>query len=69
MPYAAPKDLLTVLANVEFETALAADYPRFIDTTAARGSEQTLARLAKKLGLDLRSGDFDFNNRKTDRAP
>jgi hypothetical protein len=48
--YQPPNDILDVLQAIEFEEALEPTDPRRIDTRAARGSERTLDRLARKLG-------------------
>ena len=53
-----PDDILEVLAGLDFETALAPDDPRYVDTAEARGSAQTPARLAMKFGLLLQDGRF-----------
>jgi energy-coupling factor transporter ATP-binding protein EcfA2 len=53
-----PKTLLEVLQKIELEKALELNDPRFVDTRAARGSEKTLSRLARKFGLDLATGAF-----------
>ena len=58
MSYQAPDKILEVLQKIEYEEALAADDPRFVDTTVARGSQKTLDRLAKKFGLNLSDGRF-----------
>jgi hypothetical protein len=50
MPYEPPKDILQVLQKIEFEEALDPGDPRYVETEVARGSEQTFARVAKKLG-------------------
>ena len=47
----APTDLMTVMQQIQFEVALDADDPRYVDTREARGSEQTFQRLAKKFGF------------------
>lgn len=58
MPYEPPKHILEVLQRIEYEEALAPGDPRYVDTQAARGSEKTFSRLARKLGWDPTSGDF-----------
>lgn len=58
MTYQPPNDILEVLQRIEFEEALEPDDPRRVDTRAARGSEQTLKRLARKFGLMLEDGRF-----------
>jgi|HubBroStandDraft_1064217.scaffolds.fasta_scaffold00469_24 hypothetical protein len=56
--YQPPKDILEVLGKIEFEEALEPDDPRRVDTIEARSSQETLRRLARKLGLDLETGRF-----------
>lgn len=58
MTYIAPKDLLEVMRDIEYEKGLDCDDPRYVDTREARGSQKTLNRLARKFGLDLNSGRF-----------
>jgi hypothetical protein len=58
MSYQPPDNILEVLQKIEYEEALAADDPRFVDTTVARGSQKTLYRLARKFSLDLSDGRF-----------
>lgn len=58
MPYSAPDNILEVLYGLNTVTALKADDPRYVPTQEARGSEQTLRRLALKLGLDLAKNKF-----------
>jgi Cdc6-like AAA superfamily ATPase len=58
MAYSAPQSIPEVLQKIEFEEALELDDPRYVDTRAARGSERTLARLARKFGLSLTDGSF-----------
>ena len=58
MTYQPPADILEVLQKIEYEEALEPDDPRRVDTQAARGSEQTLKRLARKFGLLLEDGRF-----------
>jgi transcriptional regulator with AAA-type ATPase domain len=41
-----------------FTEALASDDPRYVDTSKARGSQQTLSRLARKFRLSLSDGAF-----------
>lgn len=53
MTYRPPNNILEVLQRIEYEEALALGDPRYVDTTAARGSEKTFNRLARKFGLDL----------------
>ena len=59
MAYSPPASVQEVLQKIEFEEALDPDDPRFVDTRAARGSERTLSRLARKFSLSL-SGDGGF---------
>jgi hypothetical protein len=58
MAYQAPKHLLEVLQKIEYEEALQPGDPRYVDTTAARGSQKTHDRLARKFGLLLSDGTF-----------
>lgn len=58
MSYRAPDNILDVLKDIEQEQGLEPDDPRYVDTQEARGSRQTLKRLAKIFGLDLSSGRF-----------
>lgn len=58
MSYTAPDNILLVLRDLDFSQALAAGDPRYVETQAARGSEQTLQRLATKLGVDLDQNAF-----------
>ena len=58
MSYRPPTHLLEVLQKIQYEEALPADDPRYVETQAARGSEQTFSRLAKKLGWDPASNAF-----------
>ncbi len=58
MTYTAPDNILLVLRELDFSQALAEDDPRYVETQAARGSEQTLQRLATKLGVDLQQDMF-----------
>ena len=53
-----PSDILEVLQTIEFEQALEPDDPRRVDTREARGSQKTLDRLARKLGLFLETERF-----------
>ncbi len=54
----APTDLMTVMQQIQFEVALDADDPRYVDTREARGSEQTFQRLAKKFGFNTLNKAF-----------
>lgn len=58
MDYAPPNDILEVLQKLEFEDALGPNDPRFVDTREGRGSQRTLDRLARKLGLLLSDRRF-----------
>ena len=58
MPYAPPKNRFEVLQRIEFEEALEPTDPRYVNTSAARGSVNTLKRLAAKFGLDLTGDSF-----------
>jgi hypothetical protein len=53
-----PDDILEVLSGLEVEAALGRDDPRYVETSKARGSAETPARLAKKFGLLLPAGPF-----------
>ncbi|WP_295878484.1 hypothetical protein [uncultured Thiohalocapsa sp.] len=54
--YRPPSDILEVLQQIEYEEPLGPDDPRYVDTREARGSQRTLDRLARKLGLLLADG-------------
>jgi hypothetical protein len=58
MTYQPPKHILEVLQKIEYEEALLAGDPRYVDTQEARGSEKTFATLAKKFGWDPASNAF-----------
>jgi len=58
MNYHAPTHILEVLQKIEYEEALPAGDPRYVDTTTARGSEKTFTRLARKFGWDPVSQAF-----------
>lgn len=58
MSYQPPQHILNVLQQIDFEEALGPDDPRYVDTRAARGSQGTLDRLARKFGLQLSDGTF-----------
>jgi hypothetical protein len=62
--YHPPKHILEVLQKIEYEEALPAGDPRYVDTQAARGSEKTFSRLAKKFGWDPVSNAFFAPNEK-----
>ncbi|MGI4795722.1 MAG: ATP-binding protein [Janthinobacterium lividum] len=56
--YQPPCDVLQVLQRIQFEEALEPTDPRRVDTREARGSQKTLGRLERKLGLLMESGRF-----------
>ncbi len=58
MNYTPPASIPEVLQKIEFEEALGPGDARFVDTRAARGSELTLDRLARKFGMSLATGSF-----------
>ena len=58
MAYHPPTNILEVLQKIEYEEALPAGDPRYVDTEAARGSERTFSRLARKFGWDPVSNIF-----------
>lgn len=58
MAYQPPANLLEVLQKLEYEEALPAGDPRFVETQQARGSQQTFVRLARKFGWDPVSNFF-----------
>lgn len=64
MTYRPPASILEVLQKVEYEEALVADDPRYVETQAARGSELTFQRLARKFGWDPASNAFLAPNNK-----
>lgn len=64
MAYQPPKHVLEVLQKIEYEEALPDGDPRYVDTQAARGSEKTFARLARKFGWDPASNAFFAPNEK-----
>lgn len=64
MNYCPPANILEVLQKIEYEEALPADDPRYVETQAARGSELTLQRLARKFGWDPASNAFFAPNNK-----
>ena len=64
MTYKAPTNILEVLQKIEYEEALPAGDPRYVDTTTARGSEKTFSRLARKFGWDPTSKAFFAPNEK-----
>ncbi|MDG4556381.1 MAG: ATP-binding protein [Candidatus Contendobacter sp.] len=50
MSYQSPRHIGEILQKLEIEEALAPDDPRYVNTRAARGSEQTFKRFARKFG-------------------
>lgn len=64
MVYQPPANILEVLQKLEYEEALPAGDPRFVETQDARGSQQTLVRLARKFGWDPASNAFFSPNEK-----
>jgi hypothetical protein len=64
MAYAPPANILEVLQKLEYEEALPAGDPRFVETQEARGSQQTFLRLARKFGWDPASNAFFAPNDK-----
>jgi hypothetical protein len=64
MAYQPPKHILQVLQKIEYEEALPDGDPRYVDTQAARGSEKTFTRLARKFGWDPIRNDFFVPNDK-----
>ncbi len=64
MSYRPPANILEVLQKVEYEEALAAGDPRYVETQEARGSQLTFQRLARKFGWDPASNAFFAPNDK-----
>ena len=64
MDYQPPSHILEVLQKIEYEEALPDGDPRYVDTQAARGSEKTFARLARKFGWDPATNAFFAPNEK-----
>lgn len=64
MAYQVPANLLEVMARLEYEEALPYGDPRYVETQEARGSEQTLTRLARKFGWDPKRNAFFAPNDK-----
>lgn len=64
MTYKASANILEVLQKIEYEEALPPGDPRFVETTEARGSQQTFSRLARKFGWDPVSKAFFAPNEK-----
>lgn len=64
MAYQPPKHVLQVLQKIEYEEALPDGDPRYVDTQAARGSEKTFTRLARKFGWDPDTNAFFVPNDK-----
>jgi hypothetical protein len=62
--YQPPSDIIEVIRTIEFEEALEPDDPRRVDTREARGSQKTLDRLARKLGLLMETGRFRPTSQK-----
>lgn len=58
MTYRVPTHTLEVLQKIEYEEALPNGDPRYVDTEAARASELTFTRLARKFGWDPVSDRF-----------
>lgn len=58
MVYRPPTHILEVLQKIEYEEALPAGDPRYVNTETARGSEHTFSRLARKFGWDPARGAF-----------
>jgi len=56
--YQPPSNPLQVMQQLAIDEGLKPDDPRNVDTHAARGSQLTFERLAKKVGLDPKRGDF-----------
>ena len=59
-----PRHPLEVLQKIQYEDALPAGDPRYVDTMEARGSQQTFVRLARKFGWDPASNAFFAPNDK-----
>lgn len=64
MAYTPPSHALEVLNQIGYEEALPDGDPRYVDTQAARGSEKTFARLARKFGWDPATNAFFAPNEK-----
>lgn len=64
MAYQPPSNVLEVLQKLEYEEALPAGDPRYVDTQEARGSQLTFTRLARKFGWDPASNAFFSPNDK-----
>lgn len=58
MAYQPPANVLEVLQKLEYEEALPAGDPRYVQTQQARSSQQTFTRLARKFGWDPASNAF-----------
>jgi hypothetical protein len=58
MPLHIPDNPLEVMAKLEYEDALPYGDPRYVPTQEARGSEQTMIRLARKFGWDPKKNGF-----------
>ena len=64
MVYQPPRNLLEVLQKIEYEEPLPDGDPRYVETQAARGSERTFTRLARKFGWDPLTDQFFAPNDK-----
>jgi hypothetical protein len=64
MNHQPPANILEILQKIEYEEALPAGDPRYVDTQEARGSQRTFSRLSKKLGWDPASQAFFAPNAK-----
>jgi energy-coupling factor transporter ATP-binding protein EcfA2 len=53
------KTIPALMRNIEFSKGLEADDARYVDTRAARGSEQTLQRVSKRFGIFPGSDEFE----------
>lgn len=60
MNYRVPTHILEVLQQIEYEEALPAGDPRYVDTTTARKSEKTFSRLARGFGWDPTNSEMFF---------
>ncbi|KQV94894.1 hypothetical protein ASC91_26865 [Pelomonas sp. Root1237] len=64
MSYQPPTNILQVLQKIEYEEALEAGDPRYVETRQARGSELTFSRLSRKFGWDADHDVFFAPNDK-----
>jgi hypothetical protein len=64
MAYQPPTHVLEVLQKIEYEEALPDGDARYVDSQAARGSEKTFSRLARKFGWDPATDAFFAPNDK-----